>query len=78
MVDNDQIRRARGAYGRELVQLMGWLARTPDMNPIEHVRNCLQRRIVASIFQCGTREILERELVDDRGMIPLADILKLI
>ena len=57
---------------------MDWLARPPDMNPIEHVRDCLQRRIVASNFQCVTRESLELELLDDRGMIPLADIRNLI
>ena len=57
---------------------MGWLVRVSDMNAIEHVRDCLKRRIAASDFQCGTRESLERELVDDRGMIPLADIRKLI
>ena len=55
---------------------MDWLARPPDMNPIEHVWDCLQRRIVASNFQCVTRESLELELLDDRGMIPLADIRK--
>ena len=35
---------------------------------------CLQRRIAASNVQCGTRACLERELIDDRDMIPLADI----
>ena len=47
---------------------------TPDMNPIQHVWDCLHRRIAASNVQCGTRE----SLVDDRGMTPLADIRKLI
>ena len=57
---------------------MDWLARPPDMNPIEHVWKCLQRTIAASNVQCGTRESLERELVDERGMIPLADVRKMI
>ena len=57
---------------------MNWLAHPPDMDPIEHVWDCLQRRIAASNVQCGTRESMERELVDHWGMIPLADIRKLI
>ena len=40
---------------------MDWLAHPPDMNLIEHVR----RRITASNVQCGMRESLELELVDD-------------
>ena len=55
---------------------MDWLARLPDMETIEHVWDCLQRSTAASNVQCGTRESLERELVDDRGMIPLVDIRK--
>ena len=33
---------------------------------------------MASNVQCGVRDSLERELVYDQGMIPLADIRKLI
>ena len=51
---------------------------TGDMNPNEHVWDCLQRTIAASYVQFGTRKSLEREPVDDRDMIPLADIRKLI
>ena len=57
---------------------MDWLARPPDMNAIGLVWDCLQRRIEAANVQCGTPDSLEHELVDDRGMIPLADIRKLI
>ena len=63
MVDNDQLRRAKGVtgfLGRGSLQRMDWLARPPDMNLIEHVRDCLQRRITASNVQCGMRESLER------------------
>ena len=80
MVDNDQLRRARGVkgfLGGEIVQCVGWLARPPDMNPIGHVWDCLHRRIAASNVQRGTQESLERELFDDRGMIQLVDIRKL-
>ena len=59
---------------RKSVQFMDWLARPPNINSIEHVRDCLQIRIAASYVQCWTRENPERKLVDDRGMIPLADI----
>ena len=55
---------------------MDWLACPTDINPIEHVWDCLQRRIAASNVRCGTRESLERELVDDQGMAPRADIRK--
>ena len=37
MVDKDQLRRARGVrgfIGREYVQRMDWLARSPDLSPI--------------------------------------------
>ena len=80
MVDNDQLRRGRGVrefLGREKVQCMDCLAYPPDMNPIEHVWHCLYRRMAASNVQCGTHGSLERELVDDLGMI-LEDIRKLI
>ena len=59
---------------RKSVQFMDWLARPPDMNSIEHVWDCLQISIAASYVQCGTRESPERKLVDDRGIILLADI----
>ena len=44
---------------------MDLLARPFDINMIEHAWGCLQRRIAASNVQCGARESLERELVDD-------------
>ena len=81
MVVNDQLRRARWVRGfleRELVQRTEWLARPPDMNLIEHVWDCLQRIIAVSTVQRGPRESLKRELIDNRGMIPIADIRKLI
>ena len=56
---------------------MEWLSLPPDIDPIEHVWDCL-RIIAASNVQRRTRESLERELIDDRGMISLVDILKLI
>ena len=57
---------------------MDRLARPPDTNPIEPVWDFLQRKLAVTAVQCGTRSSLESELVDDRGMIPLADIRKLI
>ena len=36
---------------------MDWLARPPNMKPIHHVWDCLQRRIATSNVQCWTREI---------------------
>ena len=48
------------------------------MKPIQHAWDCIQRRIAVFNIQCGTRESLEGELVVDRGMIPIADIRKLI
>ena len=56
---------------------MDWLASPSDMNAIELVWDCLQRIIAASNVECGTPDSLERELVDVRDMIPLADIRKL-
>ena len=51
MFDNDQLQRAERVerfLGREKGQCMDWLARPPDMNPIEDVCDCLQRRIIAA------------------------------
>ena len=57
---------------------MDWLARSPNMNPTEHVCDLLQRRYATTNVKCGSRERLEGELVDDLNMIPLVDIRKLI
>ena len=81
LVDNDQLRMDRrviGFFGHELVKHMDLLARHSDMKCIKHVWDCLQRRIAASNVQYGTRESLERKVVDDQDMIPLADIRKFI
>ena len=74
MVDNDKLRRARrvrGFLGRVLVQRMNWLARPPDMYPIE-----LCGIVCREKSQYATQQSLERELVNDRGMLRLADIRK--
>ena len=57
---------------------MDWLARSPNMNPTEHVCDLLQRRYATTNVKCGSRERLEGELVDDLNMIPLVDVRKLI
>ena len=61
MDDNARPHRARVAtvyLEREEVDRMNWPARSPDINPIEHVWDILQRRISARLVQPQTREDL--------------------
>ena len=42
----------------EGIERMNWPARSPDINPIEHVWDILQRRISARLAEPQTRENL--------------------
>ena len=60
------------------IHRMNWPARSPDINPIEHVWDILQRRISARLVQPQTREDLTRALIEEWARIPRPAIRKLI
>ena len=77
MVDNATAHRARivnAFLDEQGIQRMYWPAQSPDLNPLEHVWDMLQRRIQARNPQLTTRIELTNALVEELGLIPLADI----
>ena len=62
----------------EGIDRMNWPARSPDIKPIEHVWDILQRRISARLVQLQTREDLKRALIEEWARIPRPAIRKLI
>ena len=79
--DNARPHRARVVteyLEREGIDRMNWPARSPDINPIEHVWDILQRQISARLVQPQTREDLTRALIEEWTRIPRPAIRKLI
>ena len=62
----------------EGIDRMNLPACSPDINPIEHVWDILQRRISARLVQPQTREDLTRALIEEWARIPRPAIRKLI
>ena len=60
------------------IDRMNWLARSPDISPIKHVWDILQRRISARLVQPQTREDLTRAFIEEWTRIPRLAIRKLI
>lgn len=60
------------------VERMDWPARSPDINPIEHAWDMLQRRISARQRKPSTRAELAAALVEEWALIPQGDIRNLI
>ena len=58
---------------QEGIEQMDWPARSPDLNPIEHAWDMLQRRI--SVRDRKPRTVM---LIDEWLRIPVADIWRLI
>ena len=63
---------------QEGIERMDWPARSPDLNPIEHAWDMLQRRISARDCQPRTVRELTNMLIDEWLRIPVADIRRLI
>ena len=81
MDDNARPHRARVVteyLEREGIDRMNWPARSPDIKPIEHERDILQRWIRARLVQPQTREVLTRALIEEWARIPRPAIRKLI
>ena len=60
------------------VERMYWSARSPDINLIEHAWDMLQRRICARQHKPATRNELAVALIEECGLIPQRDMIKLI
>ena len=81
MDDNATANRARyvNAYLEDQgIHRMYWPAWSPDLNPIEHAWDMLQRRVSARQPKPPTRAELAATLIEEWGMIPQFDICKLI
>jgi len=81
MDDNARPRRAlvaRQYLERESIERIDWPARSPDINPLEHVWDILQRRICDRPVQPLTKEELTRALIEEWEQIPRHAIRKLI
>lgn len=81
MDDNARPHRARVVtqyLHDEGIERMDWPARSPDINPIEHAWDMLQRRVSQRARRPDTRQELENMLVEEWRRIPQADIRNLI
>lgn len=79
--DNARPHRARGVqdyFRQHGIQRMDWPARSPDMNPIEHLWDLLDRRIRGCPQVPQTVHQLRQALVDEWRNIPQMDITNLI
>ena len=79
--DNSRPHRAIGVqdYIRQHgIQMMDWPARSPDMNPIEHLWDLLDRRVRGRQQVPQTVAELRQALIDEWCNIPKVDITNLV
>ena len=62
----------------EGIELLDWPSRSPDLNPIEHAWDALQRQINARLAQPQTAQQLANALVEEWVRIPRKDIKTLV
>ncbi|GBN41751.1 hypothetical protein AVEN_129756-1 [Araneus ventricosus] len=73
MDDNARQHRARlvrSYLESETIPQMGWPARSPDLNPIEHVWDMLGRRIPSRSVRPGTLHELQQALLQEWALLP--------
>ncbi|GBM48133.1 hypothetical protein AVEN_10540-1 [Araneus ventricosus] len=73
MDDNAHAHRARlmRSYPEsETIPQMAWPARSPDLNPIEHVWDILGRRFAGRILPPGTLHELKQVLLQEWALLP--------
>ncbi|GBM13753.1 hypothetical protein AVEN_90017-1 [Araneus ventricosus] len=73
MDDNAHPHRARlvrSYLESETIPRMAWLARSPDLNPIEHVWVMLGRRIACRSVPLGTLQELQQALLQEWPLLP--------
>lgn len=81
MDDNARPHRARVVtryLEQETIERMDWPARSPDLNPVEHAWDMLQRRLSARNRQPETLDELQNALLQEWAQIPQADFRNLI
>jgi len=81
MDDNARPHRARlvNEYlQQETIERMDWPAKSPDLNPIEHAWDILQRNISARQNKPNTLQELENALIQEWSLITQAEFRKLI
>ncbi|GFX06141.1 transposable element Tcb2 transposase [Trichonephila clavipes] len=64
------VRLFRGAMGSENIERKDWAARSPDLNPIEHVWDFLGRRLAARTLPPVTIRELRLVLQDEWAAMP--------
>ncbi|GBM17993.1 hypothetical protein AVEN_238390-1 [Araneus ventricosus] len=77
MEDNARPHRARLARSylkSETIPQMEWPARSPDLNPIEHVWDMLGRRIAGSSVPPGALHELQQALLQEWALLPQREI----
>lgn len=68
-----------GQYLEEVrIRVMDWPARSPDLNPIEHLWDHLKRRVRSRDPAPDNLQDLERAVVEEWEAIPQEDIVKLV
>ncbi|GBM95554.1 hypothetical protein AVEN_249946-1 [Araneus ventricosus] len=75
MDDNARPHRARlvrSYLESETIPQMTWPARSPDLNPIEHVRDMLGRLIAGCSVPPGTLHELQQALLQEWALLPQA------
>ena len=81
MDDNATPHRARivnGYLQQETFERMDWPAKSPDLNPIEHAWDILQRRISNRQNQLNSLQELADALIDEWSRIPQVEFQTLI
>ena len=79
--DNARPHRARGVqdyFWQHGIQRMDWPARSPDMNPIEHMSDLLDRRVSGRHQVPQTVAELCQALIDEWHNVPQVDITNLV
>ncbi|GBM03384.1 hypothetical protein AVEN_256923-1 [Araneus ventricosus] len=66
----NRARLARSYLESETIPQMAWPARSPDLNPIEHVWDMLERRILGRSVPSGTLHELQQALLQLWALLP--------
>ncbi|GBN75019.1 hypothetical protein AVEN_14844-1 [Araneus ventricosus] len=66
----NRARLVRSYLESETIPQMTWLARSPDLNPIEHVWVMLGRRIAGRNVPLGTLHELQQALLQEWALLP--------
>ncbi|GBM04084.1 hypothetical protein AVEN_32215-1 [Araneus ventricosus] len=65
-----RVRLVRSYLESETAPQMAWPAKSPDLNPIEHARDMLGRRIEGRSVSPGTLHELQQALLQEWALLP--------